>query len=68
MLAVSRESALSQQKLADAMQQIAQKDDVRGREMELGMATLGRNTEKVLQHMVEIRTELAEMRKAGSGH
>jgi|SRR6185437_10753273 len=68
MLAVSRESALSQQKLADAMQQIAQKDDIRGREMELGMATMGRNMERLLQHMVEMRNEIVSLRKPGAGN
>jgi hypothetical protein len=68
MIEITQKNAEAQQRMADAFQQIAQKDDLRGREMELGMAMLGRNSEKVLQHMVELRGELAEMRNAGSTH
>lgn len=58
MLEVGRENAAAQQKLADAVSQISQKDDERAREMELVVDHLARNSRQILDDIREIKLQL----------
>lgn len=60
MLQVGREAASSQQKLADAVNLIAQKDDERAREMELVVGQLARNSRQLLDDFRDLKQKLSE--------
>jgi hypothetical protein len=51
MIEAARESAASQQKLADAVAIIAQRDDYRTQQQEILMGHVGSTMEKVLDHL-----------------
>ena len=55
LLQVGRDNALSQQRLADAVNQIAQKDDERAREMDLVVGQLARNSRQILEDVRELK-------------
>lgn len=62
-------NASAQQKLADAVQQIAQRDDERQREMELVIGHLSRNSAAILDHVSEMRKDIDTMKGAKAlGH
>jgi hypothetical protein len=60
MLEVGRENASSQQRLADAVNQIAQRDDERAREMELVVGQLARNSRQILEDIRDLKQHLSE--------
>jgi hypothetical protein len=60
LLQVGRDNAASQQKLADAVNQIAQKDDERAREMDLVVGQLARNSRQILDDIRDLRERLPE--------
>jgi uncharacterized phage infection (PIP) family protein YhgE len=60
LLQVGRDNATSQQRLADAVNQIAQKDDERAREMELVVGQLARNSRQLLDDFRDLKQKLSE--------
>jgi hypothetical protein len=60
LLQVGRDNATSQQRLADAVNQIAQKDDERAREMDLVVGQLARNSRQILDDIRDLRERLPE--------
>jgi multidrug efflux pump subunit AcrB len=57
MLQVGRDNAASQERLASAVNQIAQKDDERAREMELVVGQLARNSRQILDDIRELKQQ-----------
>ena len=55
---VSREMAASMQKLADATNRIAEKDDERARELELAVGVMARDTSEVLSRVKELKAQM----------
>lgn len=64
LISLNRENVVAQQRMADAMQAIAHKDDERAREQELLIGELTRNSQTILRHMAEFErrysTEVGE--------
>lgn len=60
LLQVGRDNATSQQKLADAVNQIAQKDDERAREMELVVGKLARDSRQILDYVRELKQQFSQ--------
>lgn len=59
LLQVGRDNASSQQRLADAVNLIAQKDDERAREMDLVVGQLARNSRQMLDEFRELKQQLS---------
>lgn len=60
LLQVGRDNATSQTRLADAVNQIAQKDDERAREMDLVVGQLARNSRQILEDLRELKQRFPE--------
>jgi len=54
--AANRDSATQQQRMADAMQQLAQKDDIERRELKLTIGYVASQQEKILERLDEVLT------------
>ena len=59
-ITILREGTIAQQRLADAVQAIAQKDDERARELELVVGHLARNSRQILEEIKSMKQGLTE--------